>query len=64
MIDGIVYLPRLSEIGNWIGKAIYSPRSSLNKILLRSECNNPGIYCLKGDPKDEAFAEKIYIEEA
>jgi len=64
MIDGTEYGPRLSEIGNWVGKAIYSPRSSLNKILLRSECDNPGIYCLKGDPKDEAFAEKIYIGEA
>ena len=64
MIDGTEYGPRLSEIGNWVGKAIYSPRSSLNKILLRSECDNPGIYCLKGDPKDEVFAEKIYIGEA
>ena len=64
MIDGTEYGPRLSEIGNWVGKAIYSPRSSLNKILSRPECNNPGIYCLKGDLTDEAFAEKIYIGEA
>jgi hypothetical protein len=64
MIDGTEYGPRLSEIGNWVGKAIYSPRSSLIKILARPECNNPGIYCLKGDPTDEAFAEKIYIGEA
>jgi hypothetical protein len=64
MIDGTEYGPRLVEIGNWVGKAIYSPRSSLNKILTRPECENPGIYCLKGDPKDEAFAEKIYIGEA
>jgi hypothetical protein len=64
MIDGTEYGPRLSEIGNWVGKAIYSPRSTLNKILSRHECNNPGIYCLKGDPTDEAFAEKIYIGEA
>ncbi|MCK5833419.1 GIY-YIG nuclease family protein [bacterium] len=64
MIDGTEYGPRLSEIGNWVGKAIYSPRSSLNKIINRPEFNNPGIYCLKGDPTDEAFAEKIYIGEA
>ena len=64
MIDGTEYGPRFSEIGNWVGKAIYSPRSSLNKILLRPESNNPGIYCLKGDPTDEAFAEKIYVGEA
>ncbi len=64
MIDGTEYGPRLSEIGNWVGKAIYSPRSSLNKIISRSEFDNPGIYCLKGDPTDEAYAENIYIGEA
>lgn len=64
MIDGTAYGPRLSEIGNWVGKAIYSPRASINKIINRSEFDNPGIYCLKGDPVDEAFDEKIYIGEA
>lgn len=27
MIEGTEYGPRFSEIGNWVGKAIYSPRS-------------------------------------
>jgi len=64
MIDGTAYGPRLSEIGNWVGKAIYSPRASINKIINRSEFDNPGIYCLKGDPTEDAFDEKIYIGEA
>lgn len=64
MIDGTAYGPRLSEIGNWVGKAIYSPRASVNKIMNRSEFDNPGIYCLKGDPTDDAFDEKVYIGEA
>lgn len=64
MIDGTAYGPRLSEIGNWVGKAIYSPRASINKIISRIEFDNPGIYCLKGDPIDDAFDEKIYIGEA
>lgn len=64
MIDGTAYGPRLSEIGNWVGKAIYSPRASINKIINRSEFDNPGVYCLKGDPTDDAFDEKIYIGEA
>lgn len=64
MIDGTEYGPRLSEIGNWVGKAIYSPRSAINKIIKRKEFDNPGVYCLKGDPVDEAFEEKIYIGEA
>jgi hypothetical protein len=61
MIDGTEYGPRLSEIGNWVGKALYSPRYAVNKIIERSEFNNPGIYCLKGDSTDEAFDEKVYI---
>lgn len=64
MIDGTEYGPRFGEIGNWVGKAIYSPRATVNKIISRDEFDNPGIYCLKGDPTDEAFAEKIYIGEA
>jgi hypothetical protein len=64
MIDGTAYGPRLSEIGNWVGKAIYCPRASINKIINRPEFDNPGIYCLKGDPTDKAFDEKIYIGEA
>lgn len=64
MIDGTEYGPRFSEIGNWVGKAIYSPRSSVNKIMSRTEFDNPGIYFLKGDPDDKAFDEKIYIGEA
>jgi len=64
MIDGTEYGPRFSEIGNWVGKAIYSPRSTVNKIITREEFDNPGIYCLKGDPTDDAFSERIYIGEA
>lgn len=64
MIDGTEYGPRFSEIGNWVGKAIYSPRSTVNKIIDRSEFDNPGIYCLKGDPTDDAFDERVYIGEA
>ena len=64
MIDGTAYGPRLSEIGNWVGKAIYSPRASINKLMDRREFDNPGVYCLKGDPTDDAFDEKIYIGEA
>ncbi|MGN8225264.1 DUF4357 domain-containing protein [Gracilimonas sp. BCB1] len=64
MIDGTEYGPRLAEIGNWVGKAIYSPRATVNKIINREEFNNPGIYCLKGDPSDDAYEERIYIGEA
>ena len=64
MIDGTEYGPRLAEIGNWVGKAIYSPRATVNKIINRNEFENPGIYCLKGDPSNDAYDERIYIGEA
>lgn len=44
MIDGTEYGPRISEIGNWVGKAIYSPRANVNKIISRLEFDNPDIY--------------------
>lgn len=64
MIDGTAHGPRLGEIGNWVGKAVYCPRASVNKIINRPEFENPGVYCLKGEPTDKAFDEKIYIGEA
>lgn len=67
MIDGTAYGPRVSEIGNWVGKAIYSPRTAINKLIQdpnRTEFENPGVYCLKGDPLDDAYEERIYIGEA
>ena len=64
MIDGTEYGPRFCEIGNWVGKAIYSQRSTVSKLMLRSEMDNPGVYFLKGDSTDDAFEEKIYIGEA
>lgn len=59
MIDGTEYGPRLGEIGNWVGKAIYSPRASVSKIISRDEFDNPGIYCLKGVYKKIKMKYKI-----
>ena len=64
MIDGTEYGPRIAEIGNWVGKAFYSPRTTISKIINRQEFNNPGIYCLKSNSDSESYQEKIYIGEA
>ncbi|MDB5119740.1 MAG: hypothetical protein JWN56_958 [Sphingobacteriales bacterium] len=64
MIEGTEYGPRTAEIGNWVGKAIYSNRASLPKILKRTEFDNPGIYCLKSIPVYTTYSERIYIGEA
>jgi hypothetical protein len=41
MIDGTEYCPRISEIGNWVGKALFSPRSAIQKIISKAEFDNP-----------------------
>ncbi|MFN3195569.1 MAG: GIY-YIG nuclease family protein [Chlorobiota bacterium] len=64
MTEGTATGPRISEIGNWVGKAVYSPRAMVSKIMTRPEFNNPGVYCLKGDPIDDNYDERVYIGEA
>jgi predicted GIY-YIG superfamily endonuclease len=64
LVDGTEVGPRTIEIGNWSGKALYSPRSSLVKILDRSEFDRPGVYLLKSTPNNSNYNERIYIGEA
>lgn len=64
LIDGNDNGPRTIEIGNWSGKALYSPRANLQNILDRQEFTKPGVYVLKSDPTDDAFDERVYIGEA
>lgn len=64
LIDGLATGPRTIEIGNWSGKAVYSQRASLSKILDREEFDRPGVYILKSTPNSENFNERIYIGEA
>ncbi len=65
LIDGKEFGPKLIEIGNWVGKGIYSPRNSFIDLLnKRNEFNNPGIYFLKSNPTSKSFSERIYIGEA
>jgi len=64
LVDGTEIGPRTVEIGNWSGKAVYCPRSSLGKILERAEFDRPGVYFLKSTPNNSNFNERIYIGEA
>lgn len=64
MIDGSENGPRTIEIGNWSGKAIYSPRAKLLDLLKRNEFEKPGVYLLKFDPIENNYNERIYIGEA
>jgi len=64
LIDGLATGSRTIEIGNWSGKAVYSQRASLSKILAREEFDRPGVYILKSTPNSDNFNERIYIGEA
>ena len=48
MIDGTEYGPRFSEIGNWVGKAVYSPRATINKL------NSAGFTVTEGELDETA----------
>ncbi|GIO97170.1 methionine sulfoxide reductase [Paenibacillus lautus] len=64
LVDGSETGPRTIEIGNWSGKAVYSQRSSLPKIIERQEFNRPGVYILKSMPNNDSYNERMYIGEA
>lgn len=64
LVDGTEYGPRTVEIGNWSGKALYTPRSSANDFMSRIEFDSCGIYILKSVPDSNIYLERIYIGEA
>ena len=54
---------RTAEISNWTGKALAAPRTELDRLLAREECDNAGVYVLTGnDPTTNA--PQAYIGEA
>ena len=54
---------RTAEISNWTGKALASPRTELEQLLKREECEKAGVYLLTGrDPGTDV--PQAYIGEA
>jgi hypothetical protein len=54
---------RTAEISNWTGKALAAPRTELDHLLQREECEKAGVYVLTGsDPSTNA--PHAYIGEA
>jgi hypothetical protein len=64
MLDGTAVGPKTVEIGNWSGRAIFSPRASLKGLLNRAEFSAQGIYLLQSESEDDRFESSIYIGEA
>lgn len=64
MLDGTPSGPKTVEIGNWSGKAIFTPRASLKSILQRSEFESPGVYFLKNETNAPEYNDSVYIGEA
>ncbi|MBU3176493.1 GIY-YIG nuclease family protein [Clostridium estertheticum] len=65
LLDENQYGPKVIEIGNWSGKAIYAPTNYIAKLLnTRDEFNKPGIYFLKSSSTKAIYSEKIYVGEA
>ncbi len=54
---------RTAEISNWTGKALAAPRTEVDQLLAREECEKAGVYVLTGsDPSTNAA--HAYIGEA
>lgn len=54
---------RVGEVSNWTGKALASPRTELDDLLLREELESAGVYFLLGTNPDTGNP-KAYIGEA
>lgn len=51
-----------AELGNWSGKAVVAPRTSLPDLVQRSEAKQTGVYLLSGqDPHDDRTL--VYVGE-
>lgn len=64
MLDGSATGPKTIEIGNWSGKAVFSPRAALKGLLARPEFDSPGVYFLRSQSGSYDFDESVYIGEA
>jgi len=64
MLDGTATGPKTIEIGNWSGRAIFSPRASLKSLLQRSEFAAQGVYLLQSESDEDKYESAIYIGEA
>lgn len=65
LIDGKEFGPKTVEIGNWVGKAIYSTRAALvDQIKNREEYGKPGVYFLRGTSDNSNYEDSFYIGEA
>jgi len=54
---------RTAEISNWTGKALAAPRTELDQLLAREECEGAGVYVLTGT-NPETNAPFAYIGES
>ena len=64
MLDGTVIGPKTVEIGNWSGRAIFSPRAALRASCVSLESLREGIYLLQSESDDDKYESSIYIGEA
>lgn len=64
MLDGTATGPKTIDIGNWSGRSLFSPRSSLKGLLGREELQSPGIYILQSEAEESRYDSSIYIGEA
>jgi hypothetical protein len=53
-----------AEVGNWTGKVLVAPRTSLPTLKGRDEAKRTGVYLLLGPDPADPFRERIYVGES
>lgn len=64
LVDGTATGIMTTEIMNWTGKVVVSPRSQLVRLAQRSETERTGIYVLVGEDPGNQLKDKVYIGES
>jgi predicted GIY-YIG superfamily endonuclease len=64
LVDGTPTGIITAEVGNWTGKVVVAPRTSLPALKLRDEAKRTGVYFLLGPDPADPSRERVYIGES
>jgi hypothetical protein len=64
LVDGSPTGVITAELGNWSGKAVVAPRTSLPDLIKREEASRTGVYLLLGADPDNPARTLIYVGES
>jgi len=64
LVDGVPTGIITAEVGNWTGKVLVAPRTSLPALKLREEVKRTGVYLLLGPDPTDPTRDRVYVGES